>query len=152
MQAFTLVKNPVLQLGSQGNLVKELQQLLNLFDAKLATDGNFGAATKKAVINFQVSSSAYQLLADGIVGHLTWSALYDRVFLAAPSAMPILQRGSRGEAVQRLQLAFGFKLADGDFGAVTEAVVQEVQTAAQLSVTGIVDSKTWVAVYQRNSR
>jgi len=152
MPAFTLVKNPVLQLGSQGSLVRELQELLNLFDAKLKTDGDFGSATRKAVINFQASLPEYHLGADGIVGHLTWLALYDQVFPSAPSAMPILQRGSTGEAVQRLQIALGFKLADGDFGAVTETVVRDVQKTAHLSITGVVDSKTWVALYQRNSR
>ena len=56
-----------IKLGSKGNAVKKLQQLLNL-----TVDGNFGPETDKAVKYFQAKN---HLIADGIVGVKTWEAL-----------------------------------------------------------------------------
>lgn len=56
-----------IKLGSKGNAVKNLQQLLNL-----TVDGNFGPKTDKAVKEFQTKNN---LIADGIVGAKTWTAL-----------------------------------------------------------------------------
>lgn len=59
--------NPVLRMGDKGEAVKKLQLLL-----KIAADGDFGPATKAAVIKFQKAKSLY---ADGIVGKNSWAAL-----------------------------------------------------------------------------
>ncbi|NJM48600.1 MAG: hypothetical protein HC860_22530 [Alkalinema sp. RU_4_3] len=69
-----LLKGPIpLRLGSRGQVVAKLQQLLNKQGANIGVaDGTFGPRTKNAVINFQKSR---QLLADGIVGPRTWLAL-----------------------------------------------------------------------------
>jgi GH25 family lysozyme M1 (1,4-beta-N-acetylmuramidase) len=69
--------NPVLRKGSggpgQAPLVEDLQRRLNtLDDAGLATDGDFGDATAKAVRAFQRSQG---LKADGVVGAGTWKVL-----------------------------------------------------------------------------
>lgn len=56
-----------LKLGSIGDAVKKLQQLLNI-----TVDGNFGPKTDKAVRDFQAEN---KLTVDGIVGNNTWSAL-----------------------------------------------------------------------------
>ena len=56
-----------IKLGSKGNTVKKLQQLLSLI-----VDGNFGPKTDKAVKEFQTKNN---LIADGIVGAKTWTAL-----------------------------------------------------------------------------
>ena len=58
---------PTVRLGAQGQHVKELQGMLGI-----AADGDFGPATKAAVIAFQ---KAKGLVADGIVGPGTWTAL-----------------------------------------------------------------------------
>lgn len=56
-----------IKLGSKGNAVKKLQQLLNI-----TADGIFGAKTDKAIREFQTKNN---LIADGIVGTKTWKAL-----------------------------------------------------------------------------
>jgi peptidoglycan hydrolase-like protein with peptidoglycan-binding domain len=147
MSAITQINNPILQVGSQGALVKELQQLLNLFNYKLTVDGDFGARTGQAVKAFQTSKA---LVADGIVGHATWTTLYKSVLAVAPNAMPILQLGRQGEAVQLLQKTLNQSskvvTVDGNFGIATEAAVKTLQKNNRLTVDGIVGSKTWVVI------
>ncbi|MBC1501077.1 hypothetical protein HB943_10725 [Listeria weihenstephanensis] len=60
------------QMGSNGEAVKTLQNALNARGYKLLADGSFGQLTKNAVINFQVKNGLYQ---DGVVGAKTWAAL-----------------------------------------------------------------------------
>lgn len=64
----------ILKIYSKGTEVKKLQQLLNNCGIKppLIPDGNFGLLTASAVKKFQASK---RLVADGIVGNSTWSAL-----------------------------------------------------------------------------
>jgi peptidoglycan hydrolase-like protein with peptidoglycan-binding domain len=59
--------------GSTGMDVKLIQAQLNLNGAQLAVDGIFGPLTQAAVISFQ---RAHGLEADGMVGSLTWGALF----------------------------------------------------------------------------
>lgn len=68
--------DPVLQLNSYGAAVFELQQMLNKTGASLVTDGQFGARTQAAVMQFQRNN---RLSADGIVGNATWSKLREIV-------------------------------------------------------------------------
>lgn len=56
-----------IKLGSKGDTVKKLQQLLNI-----TADGEFGIKTDKAVREFQIKN---KLTVDGIVGNNTWKAL-----------------------------------------------------------------------------
>lgn len=58
---------PVLREGSSGAAVRELQARL-----ALTQDGKFGPATRRAVVAFQADAG---LLADGVVGSVTWHAL-----------------------------------------------------------------------------
>ncbi|WP_052947657.1 peptidoglycan-binding domain-containing protein [Aneurinibacillus tyrosinisolvens] len=65
--------SPILRKGDRGEAVKQLQE--NLAAAGFspgAIDGIFGNATENAVKQFQQD---HQLVADGIVGQKTWSAL-----------------------------------------------------------------------------
>lgn len=57
----------VLKKGNKGDLVKTLQQSLNL-----QADGIFGSITENAVKEFQRNNG---LVVDGIVGSATWNAL-----------------------------------------------------------------------------
>jgi|TARA_B110000285_G_C15086798_1_gene596677 hypothetical protein len=57
----------VLKIGQTGDLVRILQELLDL-----RPDGEFGNKTKAAVLAFQKQN---KLTSDGIVGNMTWMAL-----------------------------------------------------------------------------
>lgn len=71
------LKRPTLRQGSSGDHVKDLQGLLNalrheLRQSLLKVDGDFGPKTDAAVEEFQRGTG---LLADGVVGPLTWAEL-----------------------------------------------------------------------------
>jgi putative chitinase len=73
--AKNMTDKPVLQRGSLGSEVKELQQklfYLGLLNAQSQVDGSFGQLTFNAVVIFQ---NRLKLAADGVVGHDTWQAL-----------------------------------------------------------------------------
>ena len=61
-------KKLVLKVGSTGDLVKVLQELLSI----KPIDGEFGVNTRSSVIFFQKN---HNLVGDGIVGPMTWKAL-----------------------------------------------------------------------------
>jgi len=58
--------------GSSGPAVLAAQNRLNVWSAKIAADGLFGAITFQAVKNFQTE---HKLNVDGVVGPITWEAL-----------------------------------------------------------------------------
>ena len=67
------------------------------------------------------------------------------------ASLPVLRRGSEGQAVTRLQallnVATQAGLAeDGIFGPLTEAAVRNFQTSRHLLVDGIVGPQTWTAL------
>ena len=66
---------PMVQKGSEGKTVKALQILLIGYGyscGSYGADGDFGSATKKAVIAYQKANG---LEDDGVVGPLTWAKL-----------------------------------------------------------------------------
>jgi peptidoglycan hydrolase-like protein with peptidoglycan-binding domain len=63
-----LVITKTLKRGSEGKEVKHLQEILNLGDAKLRTDGDFGFKTTVAVKSFQ---GKVDIKRDGLVGGTT---------------------------------------------------------------------------------
>lgn len=148
----TAINSPVLQKGSQGAAVKELQTLLNrhfgtrAIGDPLAVDGIFGAKTEDRV---ETAQFRYLLPSDGIVGTLTWQAL--RANAAPVAKLPVLRRGSTGVQVEVLQSLLVHTSTskpgtDGVFGPKTEAAVREFQQSRQLQVDGIVGAKTWKAL------
>jgi peptidoglycan DL-endopeptidase CwlO len=63
----------LLERGSGGADVQEIQARLNVLGNHLAVDGQFGAATENAV---KVMQAQLDLTVDGKVGPQTWTALW----------------------------------------------------------------------------
>ena len=86
----TVPPSSVLRTGSSGQDVITLQYLLNVaaeFNSALPAprqDGNFGRETQQAVAAFQRAAG---LQPDGIVGPLTWQALYN-MYLGVDNVLP----------------------------------------------------------------
>ncbi len=90
----TVPPSSILRQGSSGPDVITLQYLLDFISEYypeipgLAQDGIFGSGTRQSVIAFQ---QAMGLNADGVVGPLTWKALYDTyqgILLNVPPQIP----------------------------------------------------------------
>lgn len=76
--------NVTLSIGSQGETVKQLQQLLNSnlkLNPKLVEDGVFGKGTDTALKQFQIAN---YLGIDGVAGPKTWSVLTAKVPIVKP--------------------------------------------------------------------
>ncbi|MEG4486519.1 peptidoglycan-binding protein [Microcoleus sp. D2_18a_B4] len=142
-----MAKKPQLQLGSQGKAVLELEQLLTKLQLyRQPAKGIFNKAVEFSVKLFQFRVF---LSPDGIVGPLTWQALYT----AAPVNMPILRLGSSGKAVATVQEVlkisqhYGGKI-DGDFSTLTDKAVRAFQKSFGIEADGIVNQETWTALSQ----
>ena len=69
----------MIRIGSTGNDVRDIQQLLNFtlpLQPMLVVDGIFGPKTNQRVVAFQQRSG---LMADGIVGPMTGNSLVTSV-------------------------------------------------------------------------
>jgi len=162
----------VLREGDSGNAVANLQYYINYLSAfydtvpPLAVDGSFGSATRAAVIDLQ---NTFGLPADGIVGPLTWEALYD-AYLGIVATIPpqytegnvipfpgrILRLGSDSDDVRVLQEYLNYVARSfptitpvsvtGYFGPRTREAVIAFQELAGLPVTGQVSAITWEAL------
>lgn len=162
----------VLQEGDRSLAVQTLQYLLAyiaIFDntvPPIPVTGYFGPQTRDAVLAFQ---SERGLTADGIVGALTWDAIYDayrgiilsqpeQSFANTPSPFPgnFLVRGSSGEDVRILQENLTTAASvwpeitapsvTGYFGQATEAAVRAFQQLEGIEPNGIVGPITWTAL------
>lgn len=163
----------VLELGSSGNAVENLQFYINYVSnfypsiPRVERDGVFGPATENAVRQVQAT---FGLAEDGVVGPVTWQSLYN-AYLGIIDTIPleyteaagvpfpgfVLRVGSEGEDVLLLQKYLNRIAEDypeipsvsvtGYFGEQTEAAVLAFQryfgTSAQ---SGIVDAVTWDAI------
>ena len=136
------LNKPLLQKGSTGEAVKELQNLLNHYSSyHIIVDGIFGDTTKTQVIFFQ---DRMFMLKDGIVGDKTWQVL----FKGAPVDMPALKKGSKGELVIRIQermsISGDYKQSiSGIFDTDTEKAVKALQKRTNLPIDGVVGDRTW---------
>ncbi len=163
-----------LRYGSVGEQVRAMQQALNDlgYDTK-GVDGKFGRGTEDAVRRFQRGKG---LVADGLAGHQTLTALYGAAGdpgssapeetqppSAAPAPAPggsssgsltTLRYGSSGDAVKAMQesltkLGYAPGAADGKFGRGTEAAVKQFQRNNGLTTDGLAGTKTLTLLYSQ---
>lgn len=80
--ALKLRRGELLEDGSQGKRVRQLQRMLNSEGSKLRRDGIYGPRTEREVRRFQ---KKHGLVADGIVGPKTLKKL-NQEYLAAPQS------------------------------------------------------------------
>jgi len=162
----------VLREGDRGNAVANLQYYLNYLSGfydtipPVTVDGSFGAGTRAAVIDLQ---NTFGLVADGIVGPLTWEAMYD-AYLGIVSTIPlqytegnvipfpgmILRLGSDSDDVRVLQEYLNYVARSfptitpvsvtGYFGPRTREAVIAFQELSGLPVSGQVSAITWEAL------
>ena len=170
--------NSVLELGSSGPAVRDLQAMLALMGYYSgAVDGAYEELTAEAVRQFQADAG---LTVDGIVGPLTWQRLLptpnslaepqvSEPGSSAPPAsevtepsdgiadtagnLPTLMLEDSGNEVSRLQqrlaeLNLYSGPMDGEFGPQTQQAVEQFQQQAGLTVDGIVGPATWLALFQ----
>lgn len=141
----TELRKPVLQFGSRGVGVVELQKLLAHWEYYHGSfDGIFDTKVETAVKGYQ---HQVFLKEDGIVGPLTWKALYT----GTPVNMPSLRSGSTGSDVKLVQTILQFSSRypyeiDGIFGPVMQVVVRTFQRDSGLPADGIIGERTWYAL------
>ncbi len=162
----------VLREGDSGIGVANLQYFISYLSdfyetvPPLAVDGVFGAATRAAVIDVQ---NTFGLVADGIVGEITWDAIYDayrgivdtipREFVEGntiPFGGVVLRIGAESEDVRILQqylngVATSFPTVPtvsvtGYFGPRTREAVIAFQELAGIPASGTVGAVTWEAL------
>ena len=97
----------------------------------------------------EVRRGSYSVNSPSIIGY--GRPRYDLITGKITAAdMPLVKKGSRGEAVKKLQQILnnkGYKLTvDGDFGEKTDAAVRAYQKANHLTVDGEVGEKTWASL------
>lgn len=172
---------PVLRVGDRGEAVVRLQaRLAELGYPSGATRGHFDETVRSSVAIYQAHRG---LEDDGIVGRLTWTALAGlnvrnpiateasaatprasvrvadsstTIVSAAswsPASQPVVQSGSRGEAVVRLQdrlnrLGYDAGPADGAYGRKTRAAIVEYQLDQDLPLSSRVTAAMWQRLAQ----
>lgn len=147
-------KKPWLQVGSKGEQVKKVQQVVG---AKV--DGDYGKQTEAAVKAWQAKCD---MLVDGIVGPETWKRIeqgYEEmvsnntkpeVHAQSVSATDYpgspIKLGDRSEAVKLVQKVVG-ATQDGWYGKASQRRVMQWQRSNNLTVDGVVGPKTWAKMF-----
>ena len=162
----------VLEEGDSGIGVANLQYYLDFLSVyyntipPTAIDGVFGASTRASVEGLQ---RTFGLPVDGIVGEVTWKAMYD-AYLGIVRTIPlqyvegaivpyqgvVLRQGADSEEVRLLQEYLNYIARTyssiptvnptGYFGPRTEEAVIAFQNEFGLEPTGTVGAITWTAI------
>lgn len=124
--------------GATGLRVTAVQWLLNSHGVDVSVTGNFAAQTAAAVRGFQAREG---LTSTGAVDQPTFARL-----------LTDTRRGDRGlqvRAVQSLLDLHGHRVGVyDDFDAATADAVVAFQKSVELDQTGVVDSRTWAALFE----
>lgn len=161
-----------LSLGSQGLGVSNLQYFLLYLSQFYSTispvkiDGVFGNETRESVLSAQ---NTFGLLEDGVVGEITWNAIYN-AYRGIVNEIPLqyiegnilpypgilLRIGSDNDSVLLLQqyinvIAQVYPEVNsvnltGYFGVQTDRAVKAIQTISGLEPNGLVGAITWDAI------
>lgn len=161
----------VLRLGDSGIGVNKIQAYLNMFQqagfirSSVTPDGQFGPRTQNAVKEFQLYA---RLTPDGIIGSLTWDAIFEvlkrmQVVTNIPlaSASYYLSLGNYGIEVFKMQEYLNeiseknpcLKMiqVNGEFSPAMRIAVQQFQYLYGLVIDGIIGKNTWdTIVNERN--
>jgi peptidoglycan hydrolase-like protein with peptidoglycan-binding domain len=134
---------PLLEQGATGPEVKLAQKVIGV-----TVDGKFGPLTAAALGTWQ---SKHGVPATKKLDNATWATMVYLKLVPARGTLwtytnVVLKRGSTGSAVKALQKAIGKLTVDGSYGPATEARVKEFQKSKGLTVTGVTDSKVWLAL------
>lgn len=128
------------RVGDRGPAVRDIQDRLAAlsFDPGADPRAVFGDGTQEAVLQFQ---RAKGLDADGIVGPITWRALYEAGYRLGDRILFMRRPMMRGEDVAELQsrlssLGFDTGKVDGIFGPDTERAVIDFQHNRRLVEDG----------------
>ncbi len=160
----------ILRRGSTGTAVRELQFYLYLMSAYesripvVSIDGSFGAATEKAVRDYQRFA---KLTVDGVVGRATWNSLYGKASILRVSGPVVtlkrlpypgtpLAVGATGDAVLYYNLllqriAYYFDSVESPplsdrYTDETAVSTRSAQALLDLPETGAADAEPWTAV------
>ncbi len=153
--SFIAPPSDTLREGDQGDRVRQAQQRLAERGWAVQADGVFGPATTEAVRAFQGQAG---LVADGILGHASWQALFATSTPTAPEASEcppwpgrLMRQGLDGDDVRRAQARLSERgwglVTDGQFGPKTDAVVRTYQGEKVLVVDGVVGPVTWQSIW-----
>lgn len=142
--------------GDKGVSVRDAQNMLIQAGyglARFGADADFGEETELAVKMFQADAKLKQ---DGIIGQMTWNALYESVkpSVGRRELMYIPSKMMRGEDVKLLQerlamLGLFKEEPHGAFNAHTDTAVRRYQKIAGLQPTGAVDDELWQIMNQK---
>ncbi|WP_346026859.1 peptidoglycan-binding protein [Beduinella massiliensis] len=139
--------------GSRGQVVLNLQERLKDLGYSVNLTAKFDYATEEAVRQFQRTNG---LDVDGIAGKNTQTVLYSVAARpngsTTPDRYPVLVRGDRGSAVNRLQqrlkdLGYYTIKVDGIYGVGTQSAVRAFQRVNNLTQTGTANSYTQQVLY-----
>ena len=148
---------PVIRNGSAGEAVTKLQtRLQELGYYTDAVDGQYGAGTRTAVINFQ---QAHGLDADGIFGPATSEILYSDeakpYVTPVPTSTPAPTQDTTSIAAiqQRLaDLGYYTGVVDGLTGPATKAAVKKFQQAHGLDADGVCGPATAYVLFSDEAK
>ena len=152
-----------LSYGSNGYTTRTMAAaFLNSGDYEKLTDSKYLTSDKylrRGDILLKEGSHAVMVLENGSEAGLVAPAPAEDTNTASSSGqLPVLQKGSKGQAVKSLQVllkARGYNLGsygpkkdgvDGDFGKATEDALKKFQASISLDPNGKCDAADWVAL------
>lgn len=125
-----------IKLGSNGDIVKVAQYMLNTYARKEAT-GIFNEALQIKTKLFQEQND---LIIDGIIGPATWT----KMAKSMPTCSTSKNRISAYTCA--IQILLGGLTVDGVYGTNTKKAVAAFQSASGLKTDGVCGPKTWTAL------